>query len=189
MEQIRTTDDQMQANLPGGTIVAPDVLTEILRQGAQRMLSMAIETEVKEYLAEHCRQLDHNGQRLVVRNGYLPQRQIQTGIGQVAIRQPRVNDKRLDQNGQRRAENVIQMLEFSPSPADNPTDLDLAARQRPAPWIVIVQMVTRLARTYTSNRHLIVMLIAHDHPANHILSSYHLTPFDNHVISVPEALR
>ncbi len=66
------------------------------------MLTMAIETEVEEYLAEHCRQLEQNGHRLVVRNGYLPQRQIQTGIGQVSVRQPRVNDRRLDRNGQRR---------------------------------------------------------------------------------------
>jgi len=102
MEQIRANNQQMQVEVPAGAIVARDVLTEILRQGAQRMLTMAIETEVEEYLAEHCRQLEQNGHRLVVRNGYLPQRQIQTGIGQVAVRQPRVNDKRLDQNGQRR---------------------------------------------------------------------------------------
>ncbi len=102
MEQISTTDQPMQVDVPVGQIGARDVLTEILRQGAQRMLTMAIETEVEEYLAEHCRQLEQNGHRLVVRNGYLPQRQIQTGIGQVAVRQPRVNDKHLDQNGQRR---------------------------------------------------------------------------------------
>ncbi len=37
------------------------------------MLTMAIKTEVEEYLSEHCRQLDQNGHRLVVRNGYLTQ--------------------------------------------------------------------------------------------------------------------
>ena len=102
MEQIRTTDDQMQADVSAGAIVARDVLSEILRQGAQRMLTRAVENEVQEYLTEHSRQLDQDGHRLVVRNGYLPQRQIQTGIGQVAVRQPRVNDKRLDQVGQRK---------------------------------------------------------------------------------------
>ena len=101
MEQIRTTDDQMQVDVSAGAIVARDVLSEILRQGAQRLLTMAIETEVEEYLVAHCQQLDQDGHRLVVRNGYLPQRRIQTGIGQVAVHQPRVNDKRLDQNGQR----------------------------------------------------------------------------------------
>lgn len=102
MEQIRTTDDQMQVDVSAGAIVARDVLSEILRQGAQRMLNVAIEAEVEEYLVAHRRQLDQDGHRLVVRNGYLPQRQIQTGIGQVAVHQPRVNDKRLDQNGQRK---------------------------------------------------------------------------------------
>jgi len=101
MEQVRTTDDQTQANVSVGAIVARDVLSEILRQGAQRMLATAIENEVQEYLGEHCRELDQDGCRLVVRNGYLPKRQIQTGIGQVAVRQPRVNDKRLNANGQR----------------------------------------------------------------------------------------
>ena len=102
MEQIRTTDDQMQVNVPVGQIGPRDALTQILRQGAQRMLTMAIETEVEEYLSQHCQQLDQDSHRLVVRNGYLPQRKIQTGIGQVPVRQPRINDKRLDQNGQRR---------------------------------------------------------------------------------------
>ena len=102
MEKIRTTDDQMQVNVPVGQIGPRDVLTQILRQGAQRMLTMAIESEVEEYLNEHCRQVDQDGHRQVVRNGYLPQRQVQTGIGQVAVRQPRVNDKRLDHNGQRK---------------------------------------------------------------------------------------
>ncbi len=101
MEQIRANNQRMQVDVPAGQISPRDALTQILRQGAQRMLTMAIETEVKEYLAEHCQQLDQDGYRLVVRNGYLPQRQIQTGIGQVAVRQPRINDKRLDQNGQR----------------------------------------------------------------------------------------
>jgi transposase-like protein len=102
MEQISTTDQKMQVNVPVGQIGPRDVLTQILRQGAQKMLTLAIETEVQEYLSQHGCELDQDGHRQVVRNGYLPQRQIQTGIGQVAVRQPRVNDKRLDQNGQRR---------------------------------------------------------------------------------------
>ena len=77
MEKIRTTDDQMQVNVPVGQIGPRDVLTQILRQGAQRMLTMAIESEVEEYLNEHCRQVDQDGHRQVVRNGYLPQRQVQ----------------------------------------------------------------------------------------------------------------
>jgi putative transposase len=78
-----------------------DVLTEILRQGAQKMLATAIENEVVEYIAEHENQRDACGYRLVVRNGWLPARTIQTGVGPVEVEQPRVNDKRIDENGQR----------------------------------------------------------------------------------------
>ncbi len=78
-----------------------DVLTEILRQGAQKMLATAIENEVVEYIAEHENQRDACGYRLVVRNGQLPARTIQTGVGPVEVQQPRVNDKRIDQNGRR----------------------------------------------------------------------------------------
>lgn len=78
-----------------------DVLTEILRQGAQKMLATAIENEVVEYIAEHENQRDACGYRLVVRNGQLPGRTIQTGVGPVEVEQPRVNDKRIDENGQR----------------------------------------------------------------------------------------
>ena len=78
-----------------------DVLTEILRQGAQKMLATAIENEVVEYIAEHENQRDACGYRLVVRNGWLPARTIQTGVGPVEVEQPRVNDKRIDEDGQR----------------------------------------------------------------------------------------
>jgi transposase-like protein len=78
-----------------------DVLTEILRQGAQKMLATAIENEVVEYIGEHENQRDACGYRLVVRNGQLPARTIQTGVGPVEVEQPRVNDKRIDENGQR----------------------------------------------------------------------------------------
>ena len=83
------------------SINSRDVLTEVLRRGAQEMLATAIENEVLEYVAGHTHLRDAEGWRLVVRNGYLPQRTIQTGIGPVDVQQPRVNDRRLDQNGQR----------------------------------------------------------------------------------------
>ena len=73
------------------SIGSRDVLNEILQKGAQQMLASAIENEVADYLEGHADQRDENGRRLVVRNGYLPAREIQTGIGQVAVRQPRVN--------------------------------------------------------------------------------------------------
>ena len=78
-----------------------DVLSDILRQGAQQMLAAAIENEVTEYIGCHAGLRDDEGQRLVVRNGYLPARQIQTGLGLVELQQPRVNDRRIDEKGQR----------------------------------------------------------------------------------------
>lgn len=78
-----------------------DVLTDILRRGAQDMLADAIENEVAEYIRTHSHHRDGQGHRLVVRNGRLPERTIQTGVGPVGIQQPRVNDKRIDENGQR----------------------------------------------------------------------------------------
>jgi transposase-like protein len=101
MKQVRAIDEQKQGNLPVGQTGPKDVLTQILRQGAQRMLAVAIENEAEEYLATCADQRDQTGHRLVVGNGYLPQREIQTGLGPVVVRQPRVKDRRVDDNGQR----------------------------------------------------------------------------------------
>jgi transposase-like protein len=83
------------------SIGSRDILTDILRRGAEQMLARAIENEVAEYIARYERLHDGRGRRLVVRNGRLPARTIQTGIGDVQVHQPRVNDKRIDENGQR----------------------------------------------------------------------------------------
>lgn len=83
------------------TAACTDVLTEVLRQGARRLLQQAIEAEVQAYILEHAEQRDEAGHRLVVRNGHRPERQIQTGIGLVSVCQPRVNDQRIDEQGQR----------------------------------------------------------------------------------------
>ena len=71
-----------------------DVLTELLRQGAQEMLATAIETEVAEWIAEREHLRDEHGHRQVVRNGRLPKRQITTGVGPIEVAQPRVRDNR-----------------------------------------------------------------------------------------------
>jgi putative transposase len=73
-----------------------DFMTQILREGAQRMLTAAIEAEVQEYVATRHALVDEEGHRQVVRNGYLPQRTIQTGVGPVEVRQPRVHDRRAE---------------------------------------------------------------------------------------------
>jgi len=73
---------------------ATDVLTEILRHGAQTLLAQAVEVEVAEWIDGHAHLKDENGHQQVVRNGRLPERKITTGLGQVDIRQPRVHDRR-----------------------------------------------------------------------------------------------
>ena len=87
------------ASVPASSV--SDVLTEVLKRGAQKLLATAIEAEVAGYIEHHAGALDEDGHRLVVRNGYLPKRTIQTGIGEVQVRQPRVEDGRLDPNGDR----------------------------------------------------------------------------------------
>ena len=71
-----------------------DVLTEILRDGARRMLAQAVEAEVAAYVAAHDHLVDDAGRRQVVRNGHLPERTIQTGLGDIEVKQPRVHDRR-----------------------------------------------------------------------------------------------
>ena len=65
------------------------------------MLQQAIEREVAAYVEQHAAEKDADGHRLVVRNGSHPTRVIQTGCGSIEVRQPRVNDKRVDENGER----------------------------------------------------------------------------------------
>jgi len=62
-----------------------DVLTELLREGAQRMLATTIEAEVADWIESHADLKDTNGHRQVVRNGYLPERNITTGVGGVPV--------------------------------------------------------------------------------------------------------
>ena len=73
---------------------AGDVLTDILRDGARRLLAQAIDAEVQDWINGHAHLVDENGRRLVVRNGHSPEREIVTGLGPVPVRQPRVRDKR-----------------------------------------------------------------------------------------------
>ena len=80
---------------------AKDALTEILRNGARRMLAAALESEVESYVSAHAESRDEGGKRLVVRNGHSPERTIQTGLGSVEVRRPRVNDRRVDDGGNR----------------------------------------------------------------------------------------
>jgi len=71
-----------------------DVLTDLLRDGARRMLAQAVEAEVAAYVEAHAHLKDHAGRHQVVRDGHLPERAIQTGLGEIRVKQPRVHDRR-----------------------------------------------------------------------------------------------
>jgi len=70
-----------------------DPLTELLRTGAKRLIQQAIEAELAEMLARYEGQKDEKGRRAVVRNGYLPEREILTGVGPVPVKVPKVRSR------------------------------------------------------------------------------------------------
>jgi transposase-like protein len=84
-------------------------LDELFREGARRMLAVALEAEVDAYIAGYAEQVDECGHRLVRRNGHAPARQVATGVGQVEVARPGVDDRRVDpETGQRlRFQSVI----------------------------------------------------------------------------------
>lgn len=69
---------------------------EIVRDGARQMLAVALRAEVAAYIDAHAGEVDQNGHRLVVRNGYHHEREVLTAAGAVTVTAPRVNDKRID---------------------------------------------------------------------------------------------
>ena len=88
-------------SMPGPEAVATipvssqDVLTGILRDGAQRLLAQAIDAEVDDWIERHAGAKDDCGHQQVVRNGHHPTRTLVTGVGPVAVTQPRVWDRRI----------------------------------------------------------------------------------------------
>lgn len=77
-------------------------LDEIARQGARRMLAEALEAEVADYIETARGERDEQGRALVVRNGHANEREVLLGAGSVAVRAPRINDKRIDEDGNRK---------------------------------------------------------------------------------------
>ncbi len=78
---------------PEANISVSDALTEVLKKGAQTLLKQAIEMEVTEFLAQYSDLQNAQGHRQVVRNGYLPERELQTGLGDIPIQVPRTRDR------------------------------------------------------------------------------------------------
>ncbi len=88
---------------PAGAAAGSSLIDEIVRDGARRMLAVALRAEVAAYIDAHAGEVDADGHRLVVRNGFHDPREVTTAAGAVPVRAPRVNNKRVDEvTGQRR---------------------------------------------------------------------------------------
>ena len=88
---LKVVQEGFEANETGSS-----VLDEIVRDGARQMLAAALQAEVAGYVDAHRCEVDDQGRRLVVRNGYHRPREVTTAAGAVEVRQPRVHDKRTD---------------------------------------------------------------------------------------------
>ena len=71
---------------------SPDPLKELLRQGARQLIARAVEAELNGFLAAPADQTDGAGRLRLVRHGHLPEREVQTGIGAVPVKVPRVRE-------------------------------------------------------------------------------------------------
>ena len=94
MLKVVQENNQSNHDEPNGARVS--LLDEIVRDGARQMLTAALQAEVAAFVDAHADHVDENGHRLVVRNGSHDARQVVTSAGAVPVRQPRVNDKRVD---------------------------------------------------------------------------------------------
>src|SRR5688500_18687211 len=77
---------------PHPQAASADPLPEVLRQGARRLLAVAVEAEMETLLACYADGGDEQGRQAVVRIGYLPEREVQTGIGAICVQVPRIRD-------------------------------------------------------------------------------------------------
>src|SRR3954451_5920782 len=72
-------------------------LDELAREGARRLIAAALKAEADDYVQRFADDRGEDGKRLVVRNGRARERRVTVGSGTVAVRAPRVNDKRIDE--------------------------------------------------------------------------------------------
>ena len=88
-----SNDNVLELKKPGVSSAVRDALSAVLRDGARTLLAQAVEAEVTEFLARYRDEQDAAGRTRMVRNGHLPERAIQTGLGPVAVKAPRVHDR------------------------------------------------------------------------------------------------
>lgn len=92
--EMPVVDEQDRETIPfHGHFEGRSALDDLARQGAERVLQMALEEEVDEFLQRHGDRRDDKGNRQVVRNGRKLARDILTGAGPLEVQQPRVRDK------------------------------------------------------------------------------------------------
>src|SRR5215218_10705136 len=78
-----------------------DPLTAVLRSGARRLLAQAVEAEAEAFLAAMRDKRLPDGRERLVRHGHGPERQVQTGIGPVAVRRVKLRDRGTGVEGER----------------------------------------------------------------------------------------
>jgi transposase-like protein len=76
--------------------IIKDLLTEILQKGSQRLLAAAVEAEIESHIEKYKEFTDTHGRQRIIRNGYNPEREVQTGIGQIKVKVPRSRDRQPD---------------------------------------------------------------------------------------------
>jgi transposase-like protein len=94
VEEYAAVEESTTLTIAGPMPGTKDALTDLLREGARRLLAEAVEAEVAAWIDAHAHLKDTAGRRQVVRNGHLPERTIQTGLGDLDVKQPRVHDRR-----------------------------------------------------------------------------------------------
>ena len=99
-----TETNVFQLSQPG---TFSDPLTEVLRHGARALLAQAVEAELSALLGGHADKLTDDGRQRLVRHGHLPERDIMTGIGPVAVRCPRLRDRGGEGSGRIRFSSAI----------------------------------------------------------------------------------
>lgn len=88
-----TQDKLVSFKTPDESGTFSDALTELVRNGARQIIAQAVEVEVQEFLAQYQSLKDEQGRQVVVRNGYLPERTVVTGVGAVEVQVPKVRDR------------------------------------------------------------------------------------------------
>ncbi len=100
-----TQDNVIDLKKPESVINDP--ITTVLRNGARRLLAQALEAEIEVFINQYTDLKDEQGRRRIVRNGFMPDRKIQSGIGSIPVKAPRVRDRHSDPSNRVRFRSTI----------------------------------------------------------------------------------